>query len=159
VFAPIGHATHYHADYVLPYWADSLDKTVQIGRHIFYRLRSTLGDRSAFSQRYAGAEPGVQLPNAALILPESATAQLAGALLSDNVNGPPRDVEKAGQAAAPSLAADVGGGSLLADSGAPAAPPPRRAKPSADCPTGGDSKQLSPLGKADMRAGSSPSGC
>ena len=24
VFAPVGHATHYHADYVLPYWADSL---------------------------------------------------------------------------------------------------------------------------------------
>ena len=23
VFAPVGHATHYHADYVLPYWADS----------------------------------------------------------------------------------------------------------------------------------------
>src|SRR5438270_1491218 len=43
VFAPIGHATHYHAEYVLPYWADSLDKMVQIGRHIFYRLRSSLG--------------------------------------------------------------------------------------------------------------------
>src|SRR6478672_9025686 len=28
VFATVGHATHYHADYVLPYWADSLDKTV-----------------------------------------------------------------------------------------------------------------------------------
>jgi spore germination cell wall hydrolase CwlJ-like protein len=30
VYAPIGHATHYHADYVLPYWADSLD-TYSIG--------------------------------------------------------------------------------------------------------------------------------
>ena len=32
----------------------SLDKTVQIGRHIFYRLRGTLGEPNAFSQHYAG---------------------------------------------------------------------------------------------------------
>lgn len=32
-----GGATHFHADYVHPYWADNLVKTVQIGRHIFYR--------------------------------------------------------------------------------------------------------------------------
>ncbi|WP_425506791.1 cell wall hydrolase [Sphingomonas rhizophila] len=38
VFAPVGHATHYHADYVVPYWAASLRKQVQIGAHIFYRL-------------------------------------------------------------------------------------------------------------------------
>lgn len=31
-------ATSYHADYVDPVWADHLIKTVQIGRHIFYRL-------------------------------------------------------------------------------------------------------------------------
>ena len=30
-------ADHYHADYVDPYWAKSLTKTVQIGRHIFYK--------------------------------------------------------------------------------------------------------------------------
>ena len=57
VFAPVGHATHYHADYVLPYWADSLDKSIQIGRHIFYRLKSGLGASSAFRQRYGGVEP------------------------------------------------------------------------------------------------------
>ena len=57
VFAPVGHATHYHADYVLPYWADSLDKVTVIGRHIFYRLRGASGSRSFFSQRYSGNEP------------------------------------------------------------------------------------------------------
>ena len=57
VFAPVGHATHYHADYVLPYWADSLDKEVQIGRHIFYRLRGGLGARGSFNQAYSGKEP------------------------------------------------------------------------------------------------------
>jgi spore germination cell wall hydrolase CwlJ-like protein len=31
-------ATHYHADYVNPTWADIRKKTVIIGRHIFYRL-------------------------------------------------------------------------------------------------------------------------
>jgi spore germination cell wall hydrolase CwlJ-like protein len=30
-------ATHYHADYVNPRWAKSLEKTTKIGVHIFYR--------------------------------------------------------------------------------------------------------------------------
>ena len=30
-------ATHYHASYVLPEWADTKTKVVQIGEHIFYR--------------------------------------------------------------------------------------------------------------------------
>jgi len=30
-------ATHYHADYVSPYWAPSLIRVTKIGRHIFYR--------------------------------------------------------------------------------------------------------------------------
>ncbi len=30
-------ADHYHADYVNPYWADSMEKTIVIGRHIFYK--------------------------------------------------------------------------------------------------------------------------
>ena len=62
VFAPVGHATHYHADYVLPYWADTLDKSAQVGRHIFYRLRSSLGDARGFSQRYSGTEPPFRVP-------------------------------------------------------------------------------------------------
>lgn len=31
-------ATHYHADYVSPYWAKGQAPRVTIGRHIFYRL-------------------------------------------------------------------------------------------------------------------------
>ena len=30
-------ATHYHADNILPYWADSLNETVTINEHIFYK--------------------------------------------------------------------------------------------------------------------------
>jgi len=159
VFAPIGHATSYHADYVLPYWADSLDKTVQIGRHIFYRLRSTLGDRNAFVQRYAGAEPEVHPANAVVLPPTMITEQLAGALISDSLNGATKDVEKAAQPAAPPLAADLGGGSLIVDGPAPAASPTRRRKPSTDCAAGSDGKQLAPFGKAEMRAGASSPGC
>ncbi|MDB5559196.1 MAG: cell wall hydrolase, partial [Enterovirga sp.] len=35
----VGGATHYHADYVRPYWAKRLKKMDVIGRHIFYQLR------------------------------------------------------------------------------------------------------------------------
>jgi spore germination cell wall hydrolase CwlJ-like protein len=30
-------ATHYHNDQVHPYWADSLNRTVTIDNHIFYK--------------------------------------------------------------------------------------------------------------------------
>lgn len=33
-------STHYHADYVHPFWADRLPRTGQIGRHIFYYTRT-----------------------------------------------------------------------------------------------------------------------
>lgn len=32
-----GHATHYHADYVSPRWARTMEKTTTVGRHIFFR--------------------------------------------------------------------------------------------------------------------------
>jgi spore germination cell wall hydrolase CwlJ-like protein len=34
--AEVGASTHYHADYVSPYWAKKLKKMDVIGRHIFY---------------------------------------------------------------------------------------------------------------------------
>jgi len=37
--AEVGASTHYHADYVRPYWARRLKKMDVIGRHIFYKLR------------------------------------------------------------------------------------------------------------------------
>ena len=33
-------ATHYHADYVFPEWANSKTKTIKIANHIFYRLET-----------------------------------------------------------------------------------------------------------------------
>ena len=37
--ADVGGATHYHADYVRPFWAKKLKKMDTIGRLIFYKLR------------------------------------------------------------------------------------------------------------------------
>jgi spore germination cell wall hydrolase CwlJ-like protein len=45
VYAGVGWATHYHADYVVPYWASSLVKVTTIGAHIFYRWTGALGAR------------------------------------------------------------------------------------------------------------------
>ena len=56
VHAPVGYATHYHANYVAPYWAPRLTKLIQIGAHIFYRWPGAWGRAAAFTSRYAGLE-------------------------------------------------------------------------------------------------------
>jgi len=67
VFAPVGYATHYHADYVVPYWASSLAKNTVVGAHIFYRWAGSWGRPAAFLNAYAGREPDARgLRNAAL---------------------------------------------------------------------------------------------
>lgn len=50
----VGAATHYHADYVAPYWAPRLAKVSQIGAHIFYRWPGAWGSTAAFTGRYIG---------------------------------------------------------------------------------------------------------
>ncbi|WP_298334012.1 cell wall hydrolase [uncultured Erythrobacter sp.] len=60
VYEPIGHATHYHTLWVNPYWASSLDHVGTIGAHRFYRNRGAGGRKDAFTQSYAGVEPGVR---------------------------------------------------------------------------------------------------
>jgi spore germination cell wall hydrolase CwlJ-like protein len=56
VMASVGQATHYHTDYVAPYWAPRLAKVKQIGAHIFYRWPGSWGRPGAFTGRYAGGE-------------------------------------------------------------------------------------------------------
>lgn len=50
----VGTATHYHANYVVPYWASAMDKIAVIGAHIFYRWRGAWGTRRAFQSAYVG---------------------------------------------------------------------------------------------------------
>ena len=57
VAARVGTATHYHADYVFPWWSPTLAKIDQIGAHIFYRWKGAYGETAAFRQTYAGREP------------------------------------------------------------------------------------------------------
>ncbi|MEL1249646.1 cell wall hydrolase [Aurantiacibacter gilvus] len=52
----VGTSTHYHADYVLPYWAYRLEKVHVEGRHIFYRLPGTAGRSANFMERWNGRE-------------------------------------------------------------------------------------------------------
>lgn len=56
VFGPIGNATHYHATYVLPYWASSVALIGRIGTHVFYTWKGQAGSAAAFRQAYAGVE-------------------------------------------------------------------------------------------------------
>ena len=61
VFAPAGYATHYHANYVVPYWASSLVKTSVQGAHIFYRWAGGWGRPAAFTDRWAALESDPKL--------------------------------------------------------------------------------------------------
>jgi spore germination cell wall hydrolase CwlJ-like protein len=74
VYAPVGWATHYHADYVVPYWASTLAKNAVVGAHIFYHWAGGWGQPAIFTKAYAGREPNaLGLRNAALAA-EAATA-------------------------------------------------------------------------------------
>jgi spore germination cell wall hydrolase CwlJ-like protein len=164
VFAAVGHATHYHADYVLPYWADSMAKQVQIGHHIFYRLKGGLGTDPAFSQRYAGKEPDLPPPPSAVAVAAQATDQ-AQALIDSGLAGDkptPLLADAAGVAAAGEpkqvLLADANKGALLIDKGAAAPAKPGKAAPAADCDVKG-SKRVLPTAPNDFHAGSSSAGC
>ncbi|WP_338469015.1 cell wall hydrolase [Sphingomonas sp. gentR] len=36
VFADVGRATHYHADWMVPYWRDTMIKVAKVDTHLFY---------------------------------------------------------------------------------------------------------------------------
>lgn len=57
VATQVGTATHYHADYVHPWWAPTVAKITQVGAHIFYRWKGVYGETAAFRTVYRGHEP------------------------------------------------------------------------------------------------------
>jgi spore germination cell wall hydrolase CwlJ-like protein len=161
VFAPVGHATHYHADYVVPYWASSLDKAIQIGRHIFYRFRGSLGDSRVFRQAYSSVEvvPSV-LP---AVVPELTPPEVIPPRPSDLIADDP--VESAVESALrpaeamPRPIADTSRGTLIIDGGEPV-PPLTRRKPKNDCDVAGDEdRRLRPLGANQVRGAGAQSEC
>ncbi len=52
----VGEATHYHTNWVMPWWAPTVTKIGQVGTQIFYRWPGALGMPAAFVGRYAGNE-------------------------------------------------------------------------------------------------------
>ena len=94
----VGAATHYHADYVAPYWAPRLAKISQIGTHIFYRWPGAWGSTAAFTGRYVGE------PND----PASLRPPLRQAVLTDGSLAPVEDPALAGPPI-PRAENDVGG--------------------------------------------------
>lgn len=61
VFRPVGMATHYHTDWVVPYWSGSLDKVAMVGTHLFFRWKGWWGTPAAFRLADAGTEPRIAL--------------------------------------------------------------------------------------------------
>lgn len=87
----VGLSTHYHADFVVPYWASSLDKVATIGAHIFYTMRGGRGRPASFREVYnAAAEvpPGLSPAGAEFdaLIDAAGADDVAGATIE-----PPRD--------------------------------------------------------------------
>ena len=83
VDASVFQATHYHADYVQPWWAPSLERLGTVGRHIFYRwsgARGTLAGRPTL----AGEADPYALMSAPLPEPgAAASTQIAPSVADD----------------------------------------------------------------------------
>ncbi|MFN3388816.1 MAG: cell wall hydrolase [Allosphingosinicella sp.] len=108
VYAPVGHATHYHTHQVVPFWAWKLVKNAVVGAHNFYRMEGAWGTPAVFAKGYAGREPApgavmaVRLPVAPVALPQTVTHAPAQPL----AYAVPVLAAPAAPAAAPESAAD-----------------------------------------------------
>jgi Cell Wall Hydrolase len=73
IYPEVSQATHYHADYVMPWWSSKLVRLGKVGPHIFYRWP---GMRGALSARPSSAnEPEItQLTFQALNRPDRSAA-------------------------------------------------------------------------------------
>lgn len=57
VYRPVGLATHYHTDWVRPYWSPRLEKLAQVGTHLFFRWPGYWGTPAAYRGNGNGQEP------------------------------------------------------------------------------------------------------
>src|SRR3546814_274712 len=53
----VGLATHYHTDWVRPYWSDSLEKIAVVDTHLFFRWPGYWGTPGAFRGAVRGQDP------------------------------------------------------------------------------------------------------
>ena len=75
VYKPVGHATHYHTDWVVPYWSASLDKVTAVGTHLFFRWTGWWGTPAAFNRTIDRDEP--LIAKLASVSPAHAAAMVA----------------------------------------------------------------------------------
>jgi spore germination cell wall hydrolase CwlJ-like protein len=59
VYAPVGLATHYHTDWVYPYWSSELEKIARIDTHLFFRWPGFWGTPQALVAIYRGNETAI----------------------------------------------------------------------------------------------------
>jgi spore germination cell wall hydrolase CwlJ-like protein len=78
VYRPVGYATHYHTDWVVPYWSASLEKISAVGSHLFFRWAGWWGTPPAFRRAVDSGEPiipqiarisAAHMPQAETLLP------------------------------------------------------------------------------------------
>lgn len=75
VFGRVGYATHYHTDWVVPYWSASLDKIAEVNTHLFFRWSGWWGTPPAFRRSVSSDEPVI-----AALADVSPVHRLGGAL-------------------------------------------------------------------------------
>lgn len=80
VYAPVGWATHYHADYVVPYWASTMAKNAVVGAHLFYRWSGGWGQPGVFARIYSGHEPNAAALRSAAMAAVHVTQALPGSV-------------------------------------------------------------------------------
>jgi hypothetical protein len=60
VYSPVGYSTHYHTDWVVPYWSASLEKVSAVDTHLFFRWPGWWGTPGAFQNKLPkGEEPAI----------------------------------------------------------------------------------------------------
>lgn len=59
VFATVGNATHYHTDWVYPWWSPKLEKIAQVETHLFLRWPGYWGSMKSWRKAYGGSEPSL----------------------------------------------------------------------------------------------------
>lgn len=113
----VGEATHYHTEWVYPWWAPTVSKVAKVGVQIFYRWPGALGSPGAFTGRYAGGEPDRSMTVAARSAPvgtpdpsppsepSDGRVHVVLALAAAPIETPPAQVEAAKPAATLEVAA------------------------------------------------------
>jgi spore germination cell wall hydrolase CwlJ-like protein len=91
----VGLATHYHTDWVYPYWSPSLRKLARVGSHLFFAWPGGWGEPRAFLRTYRGGEPAartaeaVQEPSTPAFASAAAPTGAAGSQQVRSANGRP----------------------------------------------------------------------